>query len=151
MASEEQVNLTPPHRPTSKAIEAFGIILPRIKEEIVKSRRDWDKHEPKMWSRATGITNHQLVGEIDLERDLVEVRAGEVSYGTIIFGKMKVGTNDDQEGFVHIRIHDPPNRGDTDVMFHSIWTDEGNRNADGQPTTWNAIQWRDTPLGWFNE
>ncbi|KAG9029262.1 hypothetical protein FRB95_005536 [Tulasnella sp. JGI-2019a] len=151
MASKEQVDLSPGHPPTPRSMEAFSILLSQIKEEIVKSRRDWDKHEPKMWSRATGITDHQLVGGIDVQRDLVEVRAGQASYGAIIFGKVKVGTNDGQEGFVHVRIHDPPNRGDADVRFHSIWTDEGNRKADGQPTTWNAIQRRDTPLEWFNE
>jgi len=151
MASEEQANLNAPHKPTAKSVEAFGILLPTIKHEIQKSRREWDKHEPRMWARADGISDHQLVGEIDIARDLVEVRAGDVPYGTIILGKLRVSTNDDKEGFVHLRIHDPPNRGEADVMFHSIWTHAGDPNADGQPTTWNAIQWRETPLEWFNE
>jgi len=151
MASAEEVNLNAPHAPHPNAIEAFGVILHQIKSEILKSRRDWDKHEPKMWSRAAGVSDHEFVGKIDLNRDLVLVRSGVVSYGTIILGKLKVGTNDGRDGFVHVRIHDPPNRGDQDVMFHSIWTAEGNRNADGQPTSWNAIQDHDTPLEFFNE
>jgi hypothetical protein len=36
-------------------------------------------------------------------------------------------------------------------MFHSLWTDEGNRDADGRPTTWRAIQNQGTPLEFFNE
>ncbi|KAG8873470.1 hypothetical protein FRB98_009009 [Tulasnella sp. 332] len=103
MASKEQVQLNAPHAPKPRALEAFGILLPTIRLEIMKSRHDWDKHEPKMWSRATGISDHDLVGNIDLQQDLVEVRSGDVSYGTIIFGKLRVGTNDDEEGFVHIR------------------------------------------------
>jgi hypothetical protein len=41
-------------------------------------------------------------------------------------------------------------QGTEDVKFHSIWTDEANP-MDGHPTTWNAIQNKDTPLGFFNE
>lgn len=74
----------------------------------------------------------------------------------------------------YFSIHDPPNRvkiillvalikkkssslsflnlqGTDDVMFHSILTEEGNRNENGQPTTWRAIQNEDTPLQFFNE
>ena len=42
-------------------------------------------------------------------------------------------------------------QGVDDVRFHSLWTDEGNPDADGHPTTWRAIQTRDTPLEFFNE
>ena len=37
-------------------------------------------------------------------------------------------------------------QGTQDVIFHSIWTDEGNRDADGHPTTWRAIQPESAPL-----
>lgn len=69
----------------------------------MKSRRDWDKHEPKMWSRAAGLSDHELVGNIELERDLILVRSGATSYGQIILGKIKVGTNDGQDGYIHVR------------------------------------------------
>ena len=42
-------------------------------------------------------------------------------------------------------------QGDEDVRFHSLFTDEGNRDADGHPTTWRAIQTISTPLEFFNE
>ena len=74
-------------------------------------------------------------------------------------------------------IHDPPNRvrlfpssqayllgsendssdhacafqGTEDVKFHSLFTDEGHKDADGHPTTWQAIQIAETPLEFFNE
>ncbi|KAG8894059.1 hypothetical protein FRB99_001547, partial [Tulasnella sp. 403] len=146
-----QINFNDPHPPRENAISAFTVVLTKIKNAIVKSRRDWDIHEPRMWARASGLSDQELVGEINLERDLVLVRSGATSYGTIVLGKLRVGTADGKEGFVHVRIHDPPNRGDSDVMFHAIWTNEGNRNADGQATTWNAIQDLDTPLEFFNE
>ncbi len=56
-----------------------------------------------MWSRATGLTDHQLIGEIDLKEDLILVRSGLTSYGTIILGKIKVGTNDNEPGYIHVR------------------------------------------------
>jgi hypothetical protein len=42
-------------------------------------------------------------------------------------------------------------QGDEDVVFHSLFTDEGNRDVDGHPTTWRAIQTAETPLEFFNE
>jgi len=103
-----------------------------------------------MWSRAHGLSDHQLT-HFELEKDLVEVRAGLTTYGTILLGKLRIPAVKDSEGegFIHIRIHDPPNRGTQDVIFHSIFTDEGNK--DGHPKTWRAIQTRDKPLEFFNE
>ncbi|KIY44442.1 hypothetical protein FISHEDRAFT_67543 [Fistulina hepatica ATCC 64428] len=147
VASEETVEFTPPHPPKEKALEAFSVILPTIKHEIIKSRHQWDHHEPRMWSRARGISDAHLTA-FDLE-DLVLVRAGLTSYGTILLGKIRIPAI--ENGYIHVRVHDPPNRGEEDVIFHSLWTDEGNLNSDGQPTTWNAIQTEDTPLEFFNE
>jgi len=152
MASNETVVFNEPHAPHPNAIEAFTVVLPAIKSAIVKSRHDWDKHEPKMWSRAHGLTDEQLT-HFDLSTDLVEVRGGPTTYGTILLGKIRIPAVKDSEGegFVHVRIHDPPNRGTQDVIFHSLFTDEGNRNKEGHPTTWKALQTRETLLEFFSE
>ncbi|KAL4080325.1 hypothetical protein V8B97DRAFT_1931668 [Scleroderma yunnanense] len=152
MASAEEVNLSPPHAPHERAVEAFNHVLDTIKHEVKKSRYDWNKHEPRMWDRAGGLSDHDLVN-FRVEEDLVEIRTGTVSYGTLIFGKIRIpAVNDDLgEGFIHVRIHDPPNKGEEDVMFHSIFTKEGERDADGHPHLWRAIQTRDEPLEFFNE
>ncbi|KAJ3513383.1 hypothetical protein NMY22_g15054 [Coprinellus aureogranulatus] len=152
MASGEQLNFSEPHKPTDNGIEAFNIVLPIIKAEIIKSRHHWDLHEPKMWSRAQGISDKDLV-TFTIEEDLVEIRNAATSYGTILLGKIRLPAVQDEEGdgYIHVRIHDPPNRGREDVIFHSLFTDEGNRDADGRPTTWRAIQTADTPLEFFNE
>ena len=57
-----------------------------------------------MWSRAAGLSDAELVA-FDLEKDLVQVRSGPTAYGTIIFGKIRIPSiNDDEgEGFVHVR------------------------------------------------
>ncbi|RPD60053.1 hypothetical protein L226DRAFT_534996 [Lentinus tigrinus ALCF2SS1-7] len=152
MADAEQIDLNAPHAPTDKAFEAFEVVEHTIKSEILKSRHDWDKHEPRMWSRAQGVSNEDLVA-FSIRDDVVEIRSAPTSYGTIILGKIRLPAINDAEGegYIHVRIHDPPNRGTEDVVFHSLWTDEGNRDADGRPTTWRAIQNRDTPLEFFNE
>ncbi|KAF8160825.1 hypothetical protein B0H34DRAFT_698262 [Crassisporium funariophilum] len=152
MASNEQITLNEPHPPQENAIEAFNILLPTIKSEIVKSRRDWDKHEPRMWSRAASLSDSELVS-FEIEKDLVEIRSASTSYGTIILGKIRLpAVNDEQgEGFIHVRIHDPPNRGTEDVRFHSLFTDEGRKNAEDPPTSWCAIQTESKPLEFFNE
>ena len=93
-----------PHPPTVKAVEAFNVALHQIKAEIVKSRHHWDKHEPKMWSRAAGISDNDLV-HFTIEDDLVECRSAPTSYGTIILGKMRLPAVNDGEGevFIHVR------------------------------------------------
>ena len=71
-ASGEILTFNEPHPPAENAIEAFNVVLPTIKSEIVKSRRHWDLHEPKMWSRAQGLSDKELV-DFTIENDLVEV------------------------------------------------------------------------------
>ncbi|KAG7098775.1 hypothetical protein E1B28_000683 [Marasmius oreades] len=134
MATIDTVSFNEPHPPRENAIEAFQNVLGDIKQAIIDSRRDWDKHEPRMWNRAQKLTDQQLV-DFKLEKDLVLVRSGPTTYGTIILGKIRIPAVNDAE----------------DVKFHSILTDEGNRNEDGQPTTWCAIQRNDYPLEFFNE
>lgn len=196
-ASKEQLNFNKPHPPAENALRAFSGVIHKTKEEIVKSRRHWDTHEPKMWSRASRLSEEKLTS-FSLERDLVLVSSAATTYGTIVLGKIRIpGINDDKgEGFVHVRyvmwnahairkardedltsvtrrglesmthptgycrfclllprtlLTQNPYQGTEDVIFHSIFTDEGNRDKDGHPTTWQAIQSADTPLTFFNE
>ncbi|KAJ7572097.1 hypothetical protein C8J56DRAFT_809577 [Mycena floridula] len=48
------------------------------------------------------------------------------SHANLILGKIRLPVIDDTvgKGFIHVRIHDPPNRGTEDVTFHSLFTDE---------------------------
>lgn len=120
--------MNPPHPPHENAIEAFISVEHTIKTEILKSRHHWEKHEPRMWSRAEGIPDHELV-TFTIHKDLVEIRSGVTSYGTIILGKIRLPAVNDAEGegYIHVRyavtrsffadcpetphrIHDPPNR-----------------------------------------
>lgn len=105
-----------------------------------------------MWSRASSLSNAQLTA-FTLEHDLVEVRSASTSYGTIILGSLRIPAINDElgEGFVHVRVHDPPNRGTQDVKFHSLFTNEYRERPDEPPTDWCAIQTAATSLEFFNE
>ncbi|KAF9051127.1 hypothetical protein BDZ89DRAFT_1005741 [Hymenopellis radicata] len=148
MATSEILTFNEAHAPHENSVEAFHKILGEMKFEILKSRRHWDQHEPKMWSKASGLSDDELTG-FTLENDLVLVRSAPTSYGQIILGKLRIPALED--GYVHIRIHDPPGGGPEDVKFHSIFTEEGHKNEAGNPTTWNAIHTLDKPLEFFNE
>jgi len=143
MATSETVTLDAPHAPHHIAIQAFHHVVHDIKHAILSSRRDWDKHEPRMWSRATNVDDHDLVN-FHIETDLVLVRSGVVSYGQIIFGKLRIPAIRDElgEGFVHVRIHHSPGEDFTSAKFHSILTEERD---------WRAIQTKDEHLEFFNE
>ncbi|EIW83132.1 hypothetical protein CONPUDRAFT_152173 [Coniophora puteana RWD-64-598 SS2] len=148
-ATAEIANLNEPHKPHENAIKAFNDVLDKIKEDVITSRHRWNKHEPKMWSRAGHLTDAQLTS-FTIEEHLVEIRSGYVSYGTIIFGKIKLPAVNDElgEGFLHVRIHDP---GEEQVLFHSIHHIEGKRDEDGHPHLWRAIMTADTPLEFFEQ
>ena len=103
-ATSEVITLNDPHSPTEKAFEAFEVVEHTIKSEILKSRHDWNKHEPRMWARAHGISNEDLVA-FSVRTDLVEIRSAPVSYGTIILGKIRLPAVNDAEGegYMHVR------------------------------------------------
>ncbi|KAF5370715.1 hypothetical protein D9758_001897 [Tetrapyrgos nigripes] len=151
MATVDEVNLNEPHSPAENAIEAFEQVQSSIKQDILRSRKEWDAHEPQMWNRAQDISDQDLV-KFTIKDDLVLVRSGATSYGTIIFGKIRLPAVKDSEGegYVHVRIHDPPNRGTEDIMFHSLFHYEGDRDEDGHPKTWRAVHTKDTPLEFFH-
>ena len=103
-ATNEVIELTETHAPHEKAFEAFEVVEHTIKSEILKSRHHWNKHEPRMWSRAEGISDEELVA-FSVRSDLVEIRTAPTSYGTIILGKLRLpAVNDSEgEGYVHVR------------------------------------------------
>jgi len=149
MASAEELNFNDSHKPHENAVQAFNHILPTIKAEIIKSRHHWDKHEPRMWSRASSISDHTLVN-FTIEDDLVLVRSAFSSYGTIILGKICLPAVNDNEGkgYVHVRIHDS---GASDVKFHSLFTEEVRPDFETPPTDWRAVHTEAKPLEFFNE
>lgn len=106
-ASAEEVNLTAAHSPHARALEAFNHVLITIKKEVKASRRNWNIHEPRMWSRAKELSDEDLT-RFTVEDDLVEIRTGAVSYGTLIFGKIRISAVKDElgEGYIHVRCVD---------------------------------------------
>jgi len=152
MASAEEITLNAPHAPHENAIDAFNVVLHTIKSEIVKSRHHWNQHERRMWSRAAHLSDDELTS-FNIEHDLVQIRSGATAYGIIVFGKIRIPAVHDEkgEGFVHVRIHDPPNRGSEDVRFHSIFTEEIRPDEETPPTGYCAIHTIDKPLEFFNE
>lgn len=71
-------------------------------------RATWRLHHSsgrRMWSRASKVSDADLVN-FTIKKDLVEVRAGATSYGTIVLGKIRIPaltTTEEGEGFVHVR------------------------------------------------
>jgi len=80
MADASTVHLSEPHTPKPTSVAAFSIAFHEIKNEFHKSRKQWNEHEPAMFSRIKGFTDHQLLEDVNFEKDLVQVRTGETSY-----------------------------------------------------------------------
>jgi len=80
MADANTVSLSEPHAPKEASIKAFKTALPEIKNLFHKLRKRWDEHQPQMFERVEGFTDHQLLEPIEMEKDLVQVRTGESAY-----------------------------------------------------------------------
>ncbi|KAJ7680518.1 hypothetical protein DFH06DRAFT_1278526 [Mycena polygramma] len=172
MATLEQLDFSPPHPPKERAAEAFEHVAHEIKAAIVASRRDWDKHEPKMWALASQTSDHDLT-HFTIKNDLVVVRSAVASYGNILLGKIRIRAikldsagqlvpgevekdphgeiDDDKLGFIFVRIHDSPGDGVENVKFHSLFTEEGKDKEGHNNGVYRAIQLNSTPLEFFNE
>lgn len=85
-------------------MDTFSGVVPIIKQEIIKSRHHWNQHEPRMWSRAAHLSDHELTS-FSLNEDLVLVSSAATTYGTIVLCKIRIPAIDDDqgEGFVHVR------------------------------------------------
>lgn len=80
MADANVVELSPPHAPKAASVKAFEEVLPTLKNELHKTRQKWDQHEPQMFARVEGRSDHDLLESVNVEKDLVQVRTGESSY-----------------------------------------------------------------------
>jgi hypothetical protein len=80
MADANTVHLSEPHAPKPASLESFRSCLHEIKNEFHKSRAKWDAHQPEMFARCHGHSDHELLESIDLEKDLVQVRTAESKY-----------------------------------------------------------------------
>lgn len=118
-----------------------------------RSRKDWDKHEPRMYESVSSVSDADLASFDVKKGDLVAVRAGTVSYGTIIFGKIRL-PKAGSDAYIHVRIHDPPDgeQSAKDVVFHSLYTEEGGKTPDDDRPKWyRAIMSEKDPIAFFHE
>lgn len=106
-ASKEELTFNEPHPPKENAIAAFNVVVDEIKSAILKSRREWNKHDTRMWERVSKdskenskLSDDQLIA-FSIEADLVQVRSASTTYGTIILGKIRIPAIKD--GFIHVR------------------------------------------------
>ncbi len=77
LASVDQVDLNDMH-PVTLRKSSSRRRCTKSNTKVIKSRIDWDKHEPRMWSRASALSNEELA-KFTMDEDLVEVRSGHSS------------------------------------------------------------------------
>ncbi|KAL1801514.1 hypothetical protein ACET3X_001856 [Alternaria dauci] len=150
MATEETVDLSPAHAPQPASIDAFASVLDTVKQELIKLRRDHDKHELEYFRAVKHLSDTDLVSFT--AEDLESVRAAITAYGLHLFGRVKLPALDN--GYIHIRIFGAAKDGtdgssvdEREYSLHSIHTEEvikedGNR-------VYRAIFGKDDALEWF--
>ncbi|KAJ4295242.1 hypothetical protein N0V90_007253 [Kalmusia sp. IMI 367209] len=150
MATEETVQLNEAHAPQQASIDAFNSILSSVKEELVKLRRDHDKHESEYFRAAKDLSDDDLASFS--ASDLESVRVAVSAYGLHLFGKVKIPALDN--GYIHVRIFgsakdgtDGSSADEREYKLHSIHTEEVVKD-DGD-RVYRAIFGKDDELAWF--
>ncbi|RMZ74577.1 hypothetical protein GMOD_00003633 [Pyrenophora seminiperda CCB06] len=154
MATAETVELGPSHAPHQGSIDAFASILDSVKEELVKLRRDHDKHEPEYFSAVQHLSDHALTSFS--ASDLVAVRVAITAYGLHLFGKVKLRALEGEgDGYIHIRVFGQPKEGtdgstleEREYSLHSIHTEEVIK-GDGD-RVYRAVFGKEDELEWFD-
>lgn len=145
MATADTVDLGEVHPPKQESIKLFGEIEKELKHELIKLRHTHDKHEPEYFAAAKGLSDKELTSfTVD---DFQQVRVAVVSYGIILFGKLRVPTLPaDGPAYIHFRAFstgpdDPP-------KFHSFLTEMKEEQGGGK--TFRAIFTEKDKLEWFD-
>ncbi|KAH6632984.1 hypothetical protein C7974DRAFT_309370 [Boeremia exigua] len=151
MATEETVQLSEAHAPQQASIDAVESILDTLKEELVKLRRDHDRHEPEYFRAVKHVSDSDLTSFT--AGDLESVRAAISAYGLHLFGKIQLPAVDDS--YIHIRVFGSPKEGtdgssadEREYSLHSIHTEEVIRE-DGD-RVYRAVFGRNDELEWFD-
>ncbi|CAG5140404.1 uncharacterized protein ALTATR162_LOCUS701 [Alternaria atra] len=150
MATEDTVDLSAAHAPQPASLDAFASVLDTVKEELVKLRRDHDKHEPEYFRAVKQLSDADLVSFA--ADDLESVRVAVTAYGLHLFGKVKLPALDN--GYIHIRIFGAAKDGtdgssldEREYSLHSIHTEEVIKD-DGD-RVYRAIFGKQDELEWF--
>ncbi|KAL1653743.1 hypothetical protein SLS61_003524 [Didymella pomorum] len=151
MATEETVQLSEEHVPHQASVDAIDSILETLKDELVKLRRDHDRHEPEYFRAVKYISDTDLTSFT--ARDLESVRVAISAYGLHLFGKIKLPAVDD--GHIHVRVFGAPKDGtdgssadEREYSLHSIHTEEVIK--EGGDRVYRAIFGRNDELEWFD-
>ena len=144
MATAETVDLGPSHPPREDSIEAFNAILPDLKHELIRLRRDYSKHEPEYFAAVENLDDKDF-SDFSAE-NLEAVRVAISAYGVHIFGKVRIpALPDSGPAYIHVRIF---TTGADSSKLHSIHTEERDDQAGGK--TYRAIFTKDDELEWFD-
>ncbi|KAH7383382.1 hypothetical protein BKA66DRAFT_512212 [Pyrenochaeta sp. MPI-SDFR-AT-0127] len=151
MATEDTVQLSEAHAPHQGSIDAFNSILESVKEELVKLRRDHDKHEPEYFRKVQDVSDANLTSFS--ANDLISVRVAVSAYGLHLFGKVRLPAVDN--AYIHIRVFGSAKDGtdgssldEREYKLHSIHTEETVKN-DGD-RVYRAVFGKEDLLEWFD-
>ncbi|KAL0939425.1 uncharacterized protein CTRU02_206035 [Colletotrichum truncatum] len=146
MATAETVDLGPVHEPKESSTKVFEDIEHELKRELLRMRREYQKHEPEYFGAVKHLDDQQLSSFS--KNDFVLVRVAVSAYGIHLFGKIRIPLlSDSGPAYIHFRAFDVPG-GDDTAKLHSIHTEE-KQHADGDKT-YRAIFAREDPLEWFD-
>ncbi|KAG9253588.1 uncharacterized protein F5Z01DRAFT_147570 [Emericellopsis atlantica] len=146
MATAETVDLGPAHPPKEDSIVAFEHLLPELKSQLARMRRDYQKHETEYFAAAQKLSDDDLTAF--QTSDFTSVRVATTAYGIHLFGKIRIPALAESGGpaYIHVRIFIAG--GDEPPKLHSIHTEEKDDESGGK--TYRAIFTEQDELEWFD-
>lgn len=145
MATEETVNLGPPHEPKEEAINVFRDIQHELKKQLVHSRHQYNKHEPEYFVAVQHLDDSELAGFTAEDFQLVRVAVS--AYGIHLFGKVRIPALD-EEGPAYIHFRAFTGGPEHESKLHGLHTEDRVEQDGGH--TYRAVFTKNDPLEWFN-
>ncbi|KAK4044593.1 hypothetical protein C8A01DRAFT_31383 [Parachaetomium inaequale] len=145
MATADTVELGDPHAPKEESVRVFHQIEHELKRSLVRTRHEYNKHEPEYFAAVEHLSDAQLAGfGAD---DFQQVRVAVSAYGLHLFGKVRIPSLPD-EGPAYIHFRAFTGGPDDQATLHSIHT-EDKEEVDGGHS-YRAIFTKDDALDWFD-
>ncbi|KAK4128274.1 hypothetical protein N657DRAFT_638718 [Parathielavia appendiculata] len=145
MATAETANLGDPHEPKEESIRVYKQVEHELKRSLVRTRHEYNKHEPEYFATVQHLSDAQLTGfGAD---DIQQVRVAVTAYGVHLFGKVRIpALPDEGPAYIHFRAF--TGGPDDQATLHSIHTED--KEEEGGGHTYRAIFTKDDALEWFD-
>ncbi|KAK4143301.1 uncharacterized protein C8A04DRAFT_12569, partial [Dichotomopilus funicola] len=144
-ATVDTVELGDAHAPKQESLRVFEQIEDELKQTLIHTRHEYNKHEPEYFAAVKHLSNAELTGFT--AENFQQVRVAVSTYGLHLFGKVRIPALDRVgPSYIHFRAF--TGGPDERATLHSIHTEDKQDPSGGH--TYRAVFTENDRLEWFD-